>query len=105
MGNVNLSHPTLYYGGNHVSLLGLKLIRIGKRGPCLCEYIYSLQSRQNGLDEVSNHQILCCLLNRLFGHRSNKTSKPRVTGLCEGNSPVTGEFPAQGASNAENVSI
>ena len=30
---------------------------------------------------------------------------PRVTGLCEGNSPVTGEFPAQRASNAENVSI
>ena len=32
-------------------------------------------------------------------------SKLRVTGLCEGNSPVTGEFPAQMASNAENVSI
>ena len=38
-------------------------------------------------------------------HRSKKTSKLRVTGLCEGNSPVTGEFPAQRASNAENVSI
>ena len=37
--------------------------------------------------------------------RSKKTSKLRVTGLCEGNSPVTGEFPAQMASNAENVSI
>ena len=34
-----------------------------------------------------------------------KTSKLRVTGLCVGNSPVTGEFPAQRASNAENVSI
>ena len=31
--------------------------------------------------------------------------KLRVTALCEGNSPVTGEFPAQLASNAENVSI
>ena len=29
----------------------------------------------------------------------------RVTGLCAGNSPVTGEFPSQMASNAENVSI
>ena len=29
----------------------------------------------------------------------------RVTGLCVGNSPVTGEFPAQMASNAENISI
>ena len=34
-----------------------------------------------------------------------KTCKVRVTGLYEGNSPVTGEFPAQRASNAENVSI
>ena len=32
-------------------------------------------------------------------------SKLRVTGLCVGNSPGTGEFPAQMASNAENVSI
>ena len=37
--------------------------------------------------------------------RWNKTSKLRVPGLCEGNSPVTGEFPAQRASNAENVPI
>ena len=37
--------------------------------------------------------------------KSKKTSKLRVTGLCAGNSPVTGEFPAQRASNAENVSI
>ena len=29
----------------------------------------------------------------------------RVTGSCEGNSPMAGEFPAQRASNAENVSI
>ena len=37
--------------------------------------------------------------------RLKKTSKPRVAGLCAGNSPVTGEFSAQMASNAENVSI
>ena len=36
-----------------------------------------------------------CLLNRLFRRRSTETSKLCVTGLCEGNSPVTGEFPAQ----------
>ena len=34
-----------------------------------------------------------------------KTSKFRATGLCAGNSPVTGEFPAQEASNAENIPI
>ena len=32
-------------------------------------------------------------------------SKLRVSGICVGNSPVTGEFPAQRASNAENASI
>ena len=41
----------------------------------------------------------------VFRRRSKKTSKLRVTGLCEGNSLVTGEFPAQRASNAANVSI
>ena len=37
--------------------------------------------------------------------KSKKTSKLRITGLCAGNSPVTGEFPAQRVSYAENVSI
>ena len=64
-----------------------------------------LQWRHNEHDGVSNHQPHGCLLNRLFSRRSKKTSKLRVTDLCEGNSTVTGEFPAQRASNAENVSI
>ena len=34
-----------------------------------------------------------------------KKSKLRVTGLCGGNSPVAGEFPAQRASKMEHVSI
>ena len=72
-----------------------------------CQYVYSetLQWRHNEPDCVSNHQPYDCLLNSLFRRRSKKTSKLRVTGLCEGNSPVTGEFPAKRASNAENVSI
>ena len=65
----------------------------------------ALRWRHNGRDTVSNHQPHDCLLNRLFRRRSKKTSKLRVTGLCAGNSPGTGEFPAQMASNAENVSI
>ena len=64
-----------------------------------------LQWRYNKRDGVSNYRTPDCLLNRLFRHRSKKTSKLRVTGLCEGNSPVTGEFLAQMASNAKNVSI
>ena len=54
---------------------------------------------------VSNHQRLDCLFSRLFKRRSKKTSRFRVTRLCEGNSPVIGEFPTQMASKAVNVSI
>ena len=39
------------------------------------------------------------------GADQRKHKKIRVTGFCEGNSQVTDEFPAQMASNAENVSI
>ena len=67
--------------------------------------VVSLLWRRNGRDSVSNHQPRDCLLDRLFRRRSKKTSKLRVTGLCAWNSPVTGEFPAQMASNTENVSI
>ena len=56
-------------------------------------------------DGVSNHQPHDCLLKRLYRRRPKKTSKLRVTGLCVENSSVTGEFPAQRASNAENVTI
>ena len=61
----------------------------------------ALQWRHNEPAGVSNHQPHDCLLTRLFRHRSKKISKLRVTGLCEGNSPVAGEFPAQRVSNAE----
>ena len=66
---------------------------------------HPLQWRHNEHDGISNQRRLFCLHNRLFMRRSKKTSKLRVTGLCAGNSPVTGEFPAQTASSAENVSI
>ena len=64
-----------------------------------------LQWRHNGHDGVSNHQPHDGLLHRLFRRKSTKISKLRVTGLCAGNSPVTGEFPSQRASNAENASV
>ena len=67
--------------------------------------ISTLRWHHNDQAGVSNHQPHGCLLNRLFRRKSKKTSKLRVTGLCAGNSPGTGEFPAQMASYAENVSI
>ena len=65
----------------------------------------TLRWRHYGRDSVSNHQPHHCLLSRLFRRRSKKASKLRVTGLCAGNSPGTCEFPAQTASNVENVLI
>ena len=67
--------------------------------------LFTLQLHHDERDGVSNHRATVVWLNRMFRHRSKKTSKLRVTGLCAGNSPVTREFPAQKSSNAENLSI
>ena len=67
-------------------------------GPIYTTHIgdITLHWRHNGRDGVSNHQAQDCLLNHLFRRRSKKTLKLRVTGLYEGNSPVTDEFPHKG---------
>ena len=72
---------------------------------CMVSKSIALHWHHNGRDSVSNHQPHDCLLNHLFRRRPKKTSKLCVTGLCVGNSPGTGEFPAQMACYAENVSI
>ena len=61
--------------------------------------------RHNERGCVSNHRHLNCLLSRLLRRRSKETPKLRVTGLCDGNYPVAGEFPTQKASNVERFSI
>ena len=76
-----------------------------KQTNCNLNCFHSLQWYHNEHSGISNHQPHDCLLNCLFMCMSNKTSNFHVTGLCAGNSPVTGEFPAQIASNVENVSI
>ena len=68
-------------------------------------HVIPLQWRHNERNGVSDDQPHDCLLIHLFGSRWNEASKLSVTGLFVWNSPVTGEFPAQRASNAENVSI
>ena len=57
-----------------------------------------LQWHHNERGDVSNHQPHDCLLNRLYLFRciSKKASKLRVTGLCDGNPPVTGGSPHKG---------
>ena len=71
-------------------------------GLVLVDFTHTLQWRHNGCDGVTNHQRHDCLIDHLFGRISKKTSKLRATGLCAGNSPVSGEYPAQMASNTEN---
>ena len=83
---------------------------IGRRQICMSPQYSkptdsSLQWRHNEHDGVWNHRRLGCLHNCLFRRRSKKISKFCVTDLCEGNPPVTGGFPSQRVSNAENVSI
>ena len=68
-------------------------------------YNKTLHWRQNERVGVSDHQPHHCFPNCLFRHRSKKISKLRITGLCAGNSLLTGQFPAQRASNTKNVSI
>ena len=47
---------------------------------------------------------LTIFYSKVYSGADQRKKKFRVTGLCAGNSPGTGEFPAQMASNAENVS-
>ena len=78
------------FGSMSLSLeMGFSVIQSGA-------LIMSLQWCHNECDGVSNYRRFLCLLNCLFRRRSKKTSKLHMTGLCEGNSLVTGEFPAKG---------
>ena len=75
---------------NSIENVVCEMVAILSRG----RWVKKLQWRHNGRDSISNDRRLGCLLKRLFMRRSKKTSKVRVTGLCEGNCPVTGGFPA-----------
>ena len=70
-------------------------------------YLYDLiiSSHYNDVIMSSMASQITSLTIVYIRRRSKKISKLRVTGLCEGNSPGTGEFPRQMASNTENVSI
>ena len=66
----------------------------------------ALRWRNNGRDSVSNHNLTIVYSTVYSGADKKKNIKvPRHWPLCVGNSPGPGEFPAQMASNAGNVSI
>ena len=81
-------------------------LRLSLTNPSICYIAYvrlctwliactemSLQWRHDERDGVSNHQPHDRFYSAVY------------SGLCTRNSPVTGEFPSQRASNAENISI
>ena len=91
---------------NNALLWVIRLLKLSCGWHHMAQVIpWALLWRHNEGECVSNHQPHDCLLSHLFGRWSKKTPKLRVAGLCAGNSPETDEFPAQMASNAENVSI
>ena len=98
-------HIALFGGCRELVEFNWKTLRLVAVILDIYGFLCLLQWRHNERDGVSDHQPHDYLLNLLFRHRSKKTSKLRVTGLCAGNSPVTSGFPAQKASNAENDSI
>ena len=71
-------------------------IHIKESKQLLCYHHNTLQWRHNERNGVSNHQPHDCILKRLFRRRSKKTSKLRVTGLCEGNSRWPVKSPHKG---------
>ena len=92
-----------WHGVEQATSYYLKQWRSSLRPRCVTKP--TLQCRHDEHDGVSNHQPSDCLLNQLFRDRSKKTSKLCIIDLCVGNSPVTGEFPTQRASNTQNVFI
>ena len=74
-GDKPLSEPMVIILLTHICVTRLQWIKY------LCA---TLQWRHNEQDGVSKHRPHDCLLNRLSRRRSKKTSKLRVTGLCEG---------------------
>ena len=82
---------------------------LSRTGACCTDFVssffrnhYSDVIMSATASQITGVSMVC---STVCSDADKKTSKLRVTGLCEGNSPVTGEFPSQRASNAENVSI
>ena len=71
----------LLYNSLHIMHTG-RTIHYIQGYDCQVKPLNTLQWRHNGHDGVWKHQPPECLLNRLFRHRSKKTSNLCVTGPC-----------------------
>ena len=79
--NNQLIHSQFYHNEFYMLYQQIKLYYLYQTARTISHHL-PLQWRHNEHDSVSNHQPHDCLLNRLFGRRSKKTSKLRVTDLC-----------------------
>ena len=62
----------------------------------ILQQIYSILYHYSDVIMSEMASQIDCLLHRLFRRRSKKAWKLRVTGLCEGNSPLTNGSPHKG---------
>ena len=102
----NMTNMTIFYANHvsmqynqHISANSLSLSSSGYTTLPLVENLMNIFVMAVHYTDV----IMCAIVpqitgvrlftNRLFRRRSKKTWKLRVTGLCEGNSPMTSEFP------------
>ena len=69
-------------------------------GPAVAHYIDVMMGAM-----ASQITSLTIVYSTVYSNADKKKSKLRVTGLCAGNSPATGEFHLQMAIHAENVFI
>ena len=76
----------------NLQILSILMMFCKKKGAIIMRYNDAIMSAM--ASQITSVSIVC---NCLFRHRPKKTSKLRVTGLCE----VTGGFPAQRASDTE----
>ena len=95
----------------HKQLHMINSVTLDSRSHGLCigrlkfRYWWLIKWRHNGWDGVSNHQPHDCILNCFFQAQIKENIIAPRHWSRVGNLPVTGEFPAQKASNADDVSI
>ena len=78
---------------------------ISNTTPGSISWVFTLQWRHNRHDSVSNHQPYDCLLTVYSDADQRKNQSSASLAFVRGIDRGTGEFPAQMASNTENVSI
>ena len=101
MGKDKKFHNTLHNGMQLLINSNIATTRESQTKPCVKHYSQVIMSAM--ASQITSLAVVYSTVS--LRRRSKKTSKFRDTGLCEMNSSVIGEFPAQSASNAKNVSI